>query len=255
MTVSSALTTPGERSDLSQTTIPVIEIFGPTLQGEGPDMGRPAYFVRLGGCDFRCSWCDSMYAVEPAEVRLAERLTEQQIVERVSGLAAGPDLVVLSGGNPALFDLAALSDMFHAAGLEVAVETQGSRWKPWLGHVDRVVVSPKGPSSGMDTAEHRDLLSRFMEQTIDSGAALALKVVIFDTDDLAYARRLAQRWPQVALHLSTGTDVGLDERETADRLRVRLRWLSEAVAGDPVLRHAKVGAQQHVLTWGTRRGV
>src|SRR5438105_206992 len=50
-------------------TFPVIEVFGPTVQGEGPDAGRPAYFVRFGGCDYRCSWCDSMYAVEPADVR------------------------------------------------------------------------------------------------------------------------------------------------------------------------------------------
>src|ERR1700733_8388700 len=253
MTAPAALTTPGERSDVSQARLPVIEIFGPPLQGEGPDAGRPAYFVRLGGCDYRCSWCDSMYAVEPAEVRSAERLTEQQIIERVQVLPEGPDLVVLSGGNPALFKLGTMSPLLHAAGRQVAVETQGSRWKSWLGQVDRLVVSPKGPSSGMDTPEHRRLLGRFMEQAIDTGVTMALKAVIFDGEDLEHARWLADRWPQVALHLSTGTDVRLGERETVDRLRSRPRWVSEAVATDPVLRRAKVGAQQHVLTWGTRR--
>src|SRR4051812_15258987 len=108
-------------------TLPVIEIFGPTVQGEGPDAGRPAYFVRLGGCDFRCAWCDSMYAVDPAEVRAnAVRLHAQEIEERLSRLEPGPTLVVLSGGNPALLEVAELVDLLHSAKFDVAVETQGS---------------------------------------------------------------------------------------------------------------------------------
>jgi 7-carboxy-7-deazaguanine synthase len=82
-----------------------------------------------------------------------------------------------------------------------------------------------------------------------------LKVVVFDERDLEYARWLALTWPDLSLHVSTGTDVGLDEEETIKRLRNRLRWLSEAVSLDQTLRHARVGTQQHVLAWGTRRGV
>src|SRR4051794_20292397 len=79
-------------------TLPVVEIFGPTVQGEGPDAGVPAYFVRFGGCDWRCTWCDSMHAVEPAQVRQnAERLTVAEITDRVRVLPEGPRLVVLSG--------------------------------------------------------------------------------------------------------------------------------------------------------------
>ena len=54
-------------------TFPVIEIFGPTIQGEGAEAGLPTHFVRLGGCDYRCSWCDTMYAVDPATVRANAR--------------------------------------------------------------------------------------------------------------------------------------------------------------------------------------
>ena len=62
----------------------MIEVFGPTIQGEGAEAGLPCNFVRLGGCDFRCSWCDTMYAVDPAEVRAnAERMTAEQIVDRL----------------------------------------------------------------------------------------------------------------------------------------------------------------------------
>lgn len=255
MTLTSAVTAPSENSDRTQSSHPVVEIFGPTLQGEGPDMGRPAYFVRFGGCDFRCTWCDSMYAVEPSEVRLATRLTAPQIIDEIKALPGGPALVVLTGGNPALHDLGSLTQMLQADCFRVAVETQGSRWKPWLAEADQVVVSPKGPSSGMDSQEHRALLERFMQHASETQARLTLKPVIFDVSDLEYARWLAATWPQIPLHLSTGTDVGLDDSETVRLMLERLRWLSETVAADPALHHAKVGAQQHVLTWGTRRGV
>jgi 7-carboxy-7-deazaguanine synthase len=247
---------PGARGTRARrSAVPVIEIFGPTIQGEGPDAGRSAYFVRFGGCDFRCSWCDSMYAVDPAEVRAnAEYLEPVDILARVRGLQDGPDLVVLSGGNPALLDLGPLIETLHEAGFQVAVETQGSRWKDWLRKVDRIVVSPKGPSSGMDSAQHRESLERFMKQA--EGSAWALKAVIFDETDLEHARWLIATWPSMPLYLSAGTDVGLEEEgEVFRRLRDRLRWLSEAVATDPGLRHARVRMQQHVLTWGTRRGV
>ena len=237
-------------------TVPVIEIFGPTIQGEGPDLGRPAYFVRFGGCDFRCSWCDSMYAVDPEQVRRdARHLESEEIVAELRQRPTGPDLVVLSGGNPALLELGPLVDTLHESGFEVAVETQGSRWKPWLADVDCLVVSPKGPSSGMDTPAHRQALEHFLSRAREAGATLTLKAVIFDDADLEHARWLVRSYRGLALHLSTGTDVGLPDPETLQRLRGRLRWLSECVARDPALRRARVGVQQHVLAWGTRRGV
>jgi hypothetical protein len=65
--------------------IPVVEIFGPTIQGEGAEAGMATHFVRVGGCDFRCSWCDTMYAVDPEVVRAtAEKLSSQEIVGRVA---------------------------------------------------------------------------------------------------------------------------------------------------------------------------
>lgn len=240
----------------SSRSLPVIEIFGPTIQGEGPEAGRPAYFVRFGGCDFRCDWCDSMYAVDPAEVRANSRsLDTDAIVAHISELAVGPNLVVLSGGNPALFELGALVAALHKRGLDVAIETQGSRWKQWLAEVDCLVVSPKGPSSGMDTPDHRRAFSEFMRLADEVGTAPVLKAVIFDEADLEYARWLAATWPNLALYLSTGTDVGLAEQSTIRLVLERLRWLSETVARDPVLQRARVGAQQHVLAWGIRRGV
>jgi 7-carboxy-7-deazaguanine synthase len=243
------------RSTAGVVTLPVVEVFGPTVQGEGPEAGVPAYFVRFGGCDYRCSWCDSMHAVDPAEVRAnAVRLTVEQIVERLDELPAGPDLVVLSGGNPALLELGALVLALRRAGRRVAVETQGSRWRDWLLDVDRLVVSPKPPSSGMASVEQLAALHAFMDN-VNPDSGPVLKIAVFDRGDLDWAAARHRDHPQLPLFLSAGTDVGLSEAETLAGLRKRYRWLCEMVARRPDLCAARVLPQLHVIAWGTARGV
>src|SRR4051794_13697195 len=149
------IATPTAAARAKARTFPVIEIFGPTIQGEGAEAGLPTHFLRVGGCDYRCSWCDTMYAVEPATVRgTARHLTAAAIVGEIGALAGAPEWVTISGGNPALFELEGIVDDLHAAGYRVAVETQGSRWRNWLAKVDRLTISPKPPSSGMATTAH-----------------------------------------------------------------------------------------------------
>jgi 7-carboxy-7-deazaguanine synthase len=237
--------------------LPVVEIFGPTVQGEGPEAGVPAYFVRFGGCDFRCAWCDSMHAVDPARVRAeAEHLTVEEIVRRIHDLPDGPALVVLSGGNPALFDLQDLVRTLQQAGLRVAVETQGSRWQGWLAGADRLVVSPKPPSSGMVNTKNQLALASFMTalEGVLSDIAV-LKVVVFDEHDLEWAAQLHLDYPRLPFYLSAGTDLGLDDEQTLVSLRERYRWLCETVAHRPDLSHARVLPQLHVIAWGTAIGV
>jgi 7-carboxy-7-deazaguanine synthase len=233
---------------------PVIEIFGPTIQGEGADAGRPAHFVRFGGCDFRCSWCDSMYAVEPAQVRTAERLDVDDVLSTLGALPTGPNLVVLTGGNPALHELGSLVDALHVAGYEVAVETQGSVWRDWLGLVDFVVVSPKPPSSGM-TRNTEDVNEFLARAAAASKPNVTLKVVIFDANDLEWAVAQFEGMPRLRTTLSAGTDVGFPEAETLARLRERYAWLCESVARRVELRTARVLPQLHVVAWGIARGV
>lgn len=247
--------TPTRRHTVGAVTLPVVEIFGPTVQGEGPDAGRPAYFVRFGGCDYRCTWCDSMHAVDPAEVREnAERLTAEQIVQQLRELPSGPDFVVLSGGNPALLDLHALVLALKQDGMRVAVETQGSRWRDWLSEVDRLVISPKPPSSGMAGPDELVALQTFMDN-VTSASTPALKIVVFDQTDLDWAAARHCDHPHLPLFLSTGTDIGLPEEETLARLRERYRWLCETVARRVDLRAASVLPQLHVIAWGTAKGV
>jgi 7-carboxy-7-deazaguanine synthase len=235
--------------------LPVVEIFGPTVQGEGPDAGTPAYFVRFGGCDFRCSWCDSMYAVDPVIVKAeARRLSPAEIVAELKALPAGPQLIVLTGGNPVMFDLARLVGALHEHDYGVAVETQGSVWRDWLASVDRLVISPKPPSSGMASDEHRAMLAQFMERSVKNSQR-ALKIVIFDEQDLEWTRDVARDYAGVPLYLSAGTDVGLSEDETLEALRARFRWLCEAVSSLGEFASARVLPQLHVVAWGTKRGV
>jgi len=241
----------------ARATFPVVEIFGPTIQGEGPDAGQPAYFVRFGGCDWRCTWCDSMHAVDPALVRAhAQRLSVGDILDRLDALDEGPRLVVLSGGNPALLRLGELVDALRRSGKQVAVETQGSVWRDWLRRVDRLVISPKPPSSGMATAEHAALFAAFVERLGARGSTpAALKVAIFDKDDLDWAQGLHLAYPSFAFYLSAGTDVDVDEPQAIAAMRERYRWLCEAVAARRPLAGCRVLPQLHVVAWGTAKGV
>jgi 7-carboxy-7-deazaguanine synthase len=243
-----------------------MEVFGPTVQGEGPLAGAVTHFVRFGGCDYRCSWCDSMHAVDPALVREnAEHLTQEQILSRLLQLDGCPEWVTLSGGNPALMRLDGFPLYARQAGFKVAVETQGSMWRPWLGDVDQLVVSPKPPSSGMATARHAAAYQKFARAAeADMRARPALKIVVFDQADLDYARGVIADapswWP---CYLSVGTDqpdpqvARLPEahEDALRRISRRYRWLCEAVAADPTLGHVRVLPQLHVVAWGHLLGV
>lgn len=241
-----------------QATWPVIEVFGPVIQGEGALAGAPTHFIRFGGCDYRCSWCDSMYAVDPAQVRdNSVRMGVDEIVDRLDALGR-PAWVTLSGGNPAIHRLgplvARLQDRFR-----VCVETQGSKWRDWLADVDCLTVSPKGPSSGMDVRTDRDL-DAFMRQVPGRGDLRddALKIVVFDEEDLGWARQVFARYPRWPRYLSCGTDPPAPG-ETRDRtlrlLADRYRWLCEAVSGDLSLTDVRVLPQLHVVAFGHARGV
>lgn len=246
-------------------TFPVIETFGPVIQGEGVLAGVPTHFVRFGGCDYRCSWCDSMYAVDPVQVKTnAVKLSTQEVLARVTALPSGPQWVTLSGGNPALLELGALVERLHEAGYLVAVETQGSRWRDWLGDLDCLTVSPKPPSSGMAAKTDRDL-ARFMNNYPHPLAMDALKIVVFNDADYEWARdvfSLYAHWPRF---LSVGTDpVGewgsevvsaISYRDTLERVGRRYAWLTGKAAGDPEMRHVRILPQLHVMAFGHARGV
>lgn len=263
---------------MSDSTHRVTEIFGPTVQGEGRLAGVPAYFVRFAGCDLRCSWCDSPHSVLPELFKKsAETLTAEQIAERVTLLPHGPQWVVLTGGNPALWNLSELIHRLHAFNYKVMVETQGTMWKDWLYSVDDLCLSPKPPSSGnevtveMFKAFLADRWTQNESQYLSFFDRAYLKVVVFDEDDYEYAVEMHQKFPKFDFYISGGTytdslptvsNPNPPERnsnfdylaDTRWAVSERFRWLAEVASCDPRMKDAKILPQLHVIAWGDERG-
>ncbi|WP_020590750.1 7-carboxy-7-deazaguanine synthase QueE [Kiloniella laminariae] len=238
-------------------TIRVSEIFGPTVQGEGAVIGQPTVFVRTGGCDYRCSWCDTLYAVDSSFRELWRPLSPEAIMAEVNKLSGNkPLLVSLSGGNPAIQPLGGLIDMGHEQGYRFALETQGSVTKEWFAKLDNLTLSPKPPSSEMET--DWDILSACVAAA-GSDTDTALKIVVFDDVDYAYAKDVSRRYPQLPVFLQPGNHTpGTvdDEAPGVDMKGIleRMRWLVDKVVEDQWF-EATVLPQLHVLIWGNERGV
>jgi len=237
--------------------IRVSEIFGPTIQGEGALIGQPTVFVRTGGCDYRCSWCDTLFAVDSAYRDDWLPMTPEAILAKVDALSGGTPLMVsLSGGNPAIQPLAPLIDLGHGKGYRFALETQGSVAKDWFGKLDVLTLSPKPPSSGMATAWRK--LAECVEAA-EPETKTVLKIVIFDEADYAFAREVADRYPELALYLQPGNHTP-PSPENADSpvdmagIMERMRWLVNRVMSDRWYT-ATVLPQLHTLIWGNLRGV
>lgn len=119
----------------SSTTYPVMERF-PTLQGEGAWTGHAAWFIRLGGCDVGCSWCD---VKESWPVEVHPRVAVEELVKEAKD--SGLPRVVVTGGEPAMHDLGPLTGALKEAGLATHLETSGAH--PVSGLWDWVTLSPK----------------------------------------------------------------------------------------------------------------
>lgn len=237
--------------------IRVSEIFGPTIQGEGVLIGQPTVFVRTGGCDYRCSWCDSLHAVESRFRDTWVAMSVDEIWLKIEALSGGKPLMLsLSGGNPAIQPLAPLIARAHAHGYGTALETQGSVARDWFADLDVLVLSPKPPSSGMnfDADALLECVARAGE-----GPQKVLKFVVFDEDDYAFARKIAKLLPQLPVYLQPGNHTPpppeeSDARIDMDGILNRMHWLIDHVMQDGWFQ-AKILPQLHVLLWGNLRGV
>lgn len=222
-------------------------------------IGQKTMFVRTAGCDYRCSWCDSAFTWDGSAKNDIRTMTAADIYAELQTLGGGRfSHVTLSGGNPALLGgLGALVTLLHDNGIAVAVETQGSRWQDWLAEIDQVTLSPKPPSSGMTTdwSALDDVVSRLADR--DHPYSQSLKVVVFDEADLAYAKKVHARYPDIPFFLQVGNpDVRrMDiQQHTADLLE-RYEQLIDQVVADPELNDVRVLPQLHALVWGNKRGV
>lgn len=214
----------------------IIEIFGPTIQGEGALAGHVTHFIRFAGCDRRCLWCDTKGAVEPKlfmQPGASSLMTVPDIVRCVTELRMKAPWTTLSGGNPLLFELDELVSELQVRGLKVAIETQGSLHKAWANHADFITVSPKPPSAGYDIT---DIDFNVLESLLQDRDESCLKFVVSDAVDLEFAITVAKRFRYTSVYvqpcdLSPTLDHGLPASQTA--LRFRYAGLIRLVLNEP----------------------
>lgn len=256
----------------SEKKLPVIEIFGPTIQGEGPLSGTKTMFVRFGGCDYRCQKCDSLHAVDPRAVKkFARRMTQSEIFEELLSKMeeTGTEWVTLSGGNPAMWDLKELKNLIQSRGYYVAVETQGTLCPDWLTAVNMVVVSPKSP--GMGEKFEGAKFEAFLEK-LRGRVHIALKVVVFSAQDMEFALALGdtaqrkQAIPRGMRFMSLGNpyppkltedlvvNSNIPRGQLPQQLLQQYRILLDDFLVDPRITDWKFMPQMHVLVWGNDQG-
>lgn len=149
-------------------TYPLMESFY-SLQGEGIYAGCPAYFIRLAGCDVGCSWCDVK------DSWTAENFPRRSTEELVNlALESGTEIVIITGGEPLIYDLGELTAELQSVGLKTHLETSAAH--PFSGSWNWTCVSPK----------------RFKEPLAGSlEAANELKIIVVNKKDLEWAKELA----------------------------------------------------------------
>lgn len=150
--------------------LPLMEDFY-TIQGEGAYQGHAAYFIRLGGCEVRCVWCD---VKDSWDVDAHSKVSVSEMAKRAK--ASGTEIVVVTGGEPTMHNLIELTKELKGHGLRTHIETSGAY--PLTGHWDWVCFSPK----------------KFKAPDLSLAAqANELKVVIFHKKDFDWALEFAEK--------------------------------------------------------------
>jgi len=150
------------------TSLPVMEDFY-TLQGEGFHQGKAAYFIRLGGCDVGCVWCD---VKDSWDAEKHPKLKIESLKSKVKKTPA--EIVVITGGEPLMHDLTGLTKELQATGLKTHIETSGAH--PLSGSWDWICLSPKkfkAPLPGIIPLANE------------------LKIVVFNKSDFDWAEKYA----------------------------------------------------------------
>lgn len=150
--------------------LPVMESFY-TIQGEGKFSGTPAFFIRLGGCDVGCHWCDVKESWDASQfdwIHVNDIISEAR--------KSGAELVVVTGGEPLIYDLSALTQLLRLYNLQSNIETSGAY--KISGQWDWICFSPK---------KFKEPLEEFYQH------ANELKVVVYNKSDLKWAADHAKK--------------------------------------------------------------
>ncbi|MBU7014863.1 MAG: radical SAM protein [Theionarchaea archaeon] len=164
-------------------SLEVSEIFF-SLNGEGLLMGVPTLFVRLSGCNLRCTWCDTTYAWDPGRSLSVDQI-KNQVLEKDNGHC---QWALLTGGEPLIQDVRPLVDALKPH-YKIAIETNGSLYREVLHDMDFISADIKPPSSGNPTTEYGTLTKIIDAITERSGQ---LKAIIASREDYAFIRALTR---------------------------------------------------------------
>lgn len=153
---------------IEKNMLPVMEAFY-TLQGEGHYSGHAAYFIRLGGCDVGCVWCD---VKESWDAEVHPKYSVEKIVNQASEFPKS--IAVITGGEPLMYNLDELTQALKSAGFRTNIETSGAH--PFTGNWDWVCFSPK---------KFKEPLPEIYTK------ANELKIIIFNKSDFEFAEKYA----------------------------------------------------------------
>lgn len=230
--------------------LPVVEQFGPTIQGEGPYAGRNADFIRLGGCNLSCSWCDTPYSWDGRRFDLRSQITPTPVQRLIEGVGIRSGIVVITGGEPLLYArtdaFASLVRGIRKHGREVHIETNGTILPPEnvASDVSVFVVSPKLPNAGLPTDTGASAIAMGWEG-ISRIAEVHFKIVCENDVDVDTAVELAERAGIARSHVWVMP-------QAADKATLERRWPAIAQAAAQV--GVNASSRLHLLAWGAERG-
>ena len=241
--------------------IPVAEIFGPTIQGEGPHVGMQTLFVRVAGCDFKCAWCDSKFAwkIDGSIKRYGTKELADILVKECNNSKCSN--VVLTGGNPCLYDFKQVIDILHNNNITVDIETQGSKMPDWLLDVDLLVISPKAPSSKQPDVYKT--VNEYMNMKLLSSIKqkVAIKIPVFNEEDFEFAMKYyalvdyyREKSVDIDLYLSVGNTNTTETGDISKRVLSDYEKLINMVANS-YMKRVFILPQVHTLIWGNKQGV
>jgi 7-carboxy-7-deazaguanine synthase len=229
----------------------VSEIFGPTFQGEGPSLGRRCSFLRLGGCNLACSWCDTPYTWDwtgrnGRRYDPRTELTQMNYEQAWEKLCShGTDMLVVSGGEPLLQQaaLVPLLELAANAGWRIEIETAGTiaPRAEVARSIDQFNISPKLGNSG-NRKEDR-LVMEALEALVATGKAI-FKFVACEIADLDEIEWLVTDFQLSPVYV-------MPEGVTAEAVTARMG----AIAAGVLTRGWNLTTRLHVLVYGNRRGV
>ena len=234
--------------------MPVSEIFGPTVQGEGRSLGVPAIFVRLGGCNLACDWCDTPYTWDwtrfeaKKEIRM---LTQQQVTRHVLDLRgdAAVSLVVITGGEPMLQQkrLPDVLNVLSAYGFRVEIETAGTIAPAGFSMFGaHYTVSPKLAHSG--NPREKAIRPHVLRDFALMGDKVTFKFVVKEPSDFEEVDDLMGEGPLFDVPHSRVYIMpeGTDPKELAQRTR--------EILPEVYKRGYRLTPRLHVSLWGDARG-